>query len=515
MMLFVQFLELKRHQEIQIVPALTLFDLPNLMSLLEYVQSAGDATVTIDLATMLHDLLQGLCKPQFLNVVARIRNTAESELGEVWNHAKFQILRTQIDQFIGYGQLSEASSCAYELLRLAQKGGEQAYPESKFDIANAYFILARVLNEVGKTKEALLLFYEAQKIFNEIVCEGTNKEAERMQTACILEQGVSLIELGQFDEAATAYEEAIRQSEKNGAKRDVAIGKAQLGTVRLNQQRYQDALNAFSEARDQFSKLGEQEVVATSWHQTARVYHETAKFELAEDAYRTALNIWIVTNNIAGQARTLGNIGNLYDDMGLLEEAVSIYCQSVTKYIDTSNVAGEGAMRINLAETLRKLRNFSVARHEIRNALKCFESQSGHAKAISYAWSILANIETDAGNRTATAEAKGKAVACYLAYRRDGGKNHDPAGHLCLDVSQALLGNNRAVAEVLLQQHAGDPDDARLNPFIHALQSIVSGSRDRTLADVPDLDFTMAAEILLLIEMLEKQDSAENIDNPT
>ena len=37
-----------------------------------------------------------------------------------------------------------------------------------------------------------------------------------------------------------------------------------------------------------------------------------------------------------------------------------------------------------------------------------------------------------------------------------------------------------------------------------ALQAIVAGSRDRTLADAPDLHYTMAAEILFLIETLEK-----------
>jgi hypothetical protein len=45
------------------------------------------------------------------------------------------------------------------------------------------------------------------------------------------------------------------------------------------------------------------------------------------------------------------------------------------------------------------------------------------------------------------------------------------------------------------------------HPFIQALQAIVDGSRDRTLADAPDLDYTMAAEILFLIETLEKTTS--------
>jgi hypothetical protein len=48
-------------------------------------------------------------------------------------------------------------------------------------------------------------------------------------------------------------------------------------------------------------------------------------------------------------------------------------------------------------------------------------------------------------------------------------------------------------------------EDARLAPPLHpALQAIVAGSRDRTLANAPDLRYTMAAEILFLLAMLEK-----------
>jgi hypothetical protein len=58
-------------------------------------------------------------------------------------------------------------------------------------------------------------------------------------------------------------------------------------------------------------------------------------------------------------------------------------------------------------------------------------------------------------------------------------------------------------ASSFLQQLAATPDvPAWLRPFIQALQAIVNGSRDRSLADAPDLHYGMAAEILLLIETL-------------
>jgi hypothetical protein len=51
---------------------------------------------------------------------------------------------------------------------------------------------------------------------------------------------------------------------------------------------------------------------------------------------------------------------------------------------------------------------------------------------------------------------------------------------------------------------ATHPEAASMLPFIQALQAIVSGSRDLTVADAPSIHYTVAAEILFLIETLVK-----------
>ncbi len=160
-------------------------------------------------------------------------------------------------------------------------------------------------------------------------------------------------------------------------------------------------------------------------------------------------------------------------------------------------------MRSSLSNTLRELRRFDEARQEIRRAIEC-KAQVGHAAAPWKSWAILVGIETDAGNAGAAAEAMAKAIAGYHAYRRDGGENHSDPGRIALAVTQALLAGAPARATSLLQQLAADPDAAWFLTFIRALQAIVAGRRDRTLADAPDLSPTMAAEILFLIETLEK-----------
>jgi hypothetical protein len=121
------------------------------------------------------------------------------------------------------------------------------------------------------------------------------------------------------------------------------------------------------------------------------------------------------------------------------------------------------------------------------------------------AWSILTQIESAAGNPTAAAEANSKAIACYLAYRRDGGENHSGVGSVNLAVTESLLADDADNAAFLLKQLAADPDlPAPRRTYVQALKAIVDGSRDRTLADAPELDYDMAAEILFLIETLQK-----------
>jgi hypothetical protein len=119
-------------------------------------------------------------------------------------------------------------------------------------------------------------------------------------------------------------------------------------------------------------------------------------------------------------------------------------------------------------------------------------------------WAILAIIETDAGNPDGVAEANREAIDCYLGYRRDGGENHDTPGRISLALTQSLLAGDPATAASLLQQQFSRFEIAGFGGFIRALKAIVAGSRDRALADASDLNYQMAAEILFLIETLEK-----------
>jgi len=100
----------------------------------------------------------------------------------------------------------------------------------------------------GQAEVALQPLNEAQQRFQQLADAGS-QIAERMASVAITEIGSCFIRLGQLDEAATAYQTAIKQCEKLEDARTVAIGKSQLGTIHLLQQRYADALEIYTEAK--------------------------------------------------------------------------------------------------------------------------------------------------------------------------------------------------------------------------------------------------------------------------
>jgi tetratricopeptide (TPR) repeat protein len=234
------------------------------------------------------------------------------------------------------------------------------------------------------------------------------------------------------------------------------------------------------------------------------VHQNAGQPEAAEEAYNQSLAIKVRLGNQAGQASTLGQLGNLY--AGVLqrsEEAVPFYLRAAEIYSSINDALGEGRQWNNLANTFRKLQRLEEARQAIRRAIDC-KAPFGHAALPWTSWDILADIETTAGNSAAAADARHQALAAFLAYRRDGGENQSGSGRLALAIREALA-NGDPAETASLQQLTANPQAASLLPFLTALQAITAGSRDRCLAEVPELDYQEAAEVLLLIEALEAE----------
>ena len=500
---YANFLRQQQSRNMEIASTLTVLELPNLFALLDLVQSAQNAESTINLGTALHQLLRVLGKPRLLERVSGVLEAAAKQLDKDWSNARFRAAGTRIEQSLVGGRIGEALTDAQQLLMRARAAGEDAYYGAEYDLALACLLLASVLKTAGGADQALPLLDEARQRFQAVAEKYGSKSAETMAAMCFSEQGECFDRLNRFDAAATAYEESIRRAEQLGDDRQVAVTKGNLGTTRMSQGRYEDALKAFQEARERFTHLGEPDSVAVMWHQMGMLYLALEEPEAAEDSYRKSLAIVVQLGDVGGQARTLHQLGNLYAELlGRIEEAVTFFSQAAEKYSEIRDIANEGKSRNNLAMRLRDLGRLAEARQQILRALEC-KAQFRHSAAPWTSWAILADIETDAGNTATAAEATRKATDSYLSYRRDGGENNTLPGRVSVAITECLLRGDRASTKLLLKEAAAADWPGDSTTFIKKLQAIIAGSRDRTLADDPDLYFIMAAEILLMIERLD------------
>jgi tetratricopeptide (TPR) repeat protein len=502
-------------QRAELTATLTMHELANLMALLERVQRVENAEAIIDLTTYYYRLMQRLDRPLLLKRVGQVSDAAAATLQGLgtstdatgatgWTRAQFNTQALRIEQQLAAGQLGVARAHAQTLLERARTAGASAYAGADYDLAMGCRLLGRILHRGRRTDAALALLTESQLGFEAIAQGRRDIDAQRMASVCIGERGECLVALGQLDEAAAVYEEAISRDEARRDERSVAVGKSQLGTVRMYQRHYQDALAAHTDARERFGRLGEPGSVAGIWHETGMVYRQMGDADRAEDAYQRALAIEVQLGNRAEQANTLNELGNLY--LGVrdrAEEAIVFHRQAADLTAALGDAAKEGIVRNNLGNTLHRLGRLDEARTEIHRAIEC-NAQFGHAAQPWTAWNTLSVIEQDADNPRAAAEARSNAIAVYLAYRRDDGENHNIDGRIALALRQRLAQSpDMASAEAFLAEVASDPNlPEQYKPFIKALQAITDGSRDPALADAPGLHYTSAAEILLLIERL-------------
>ncbi|MBI3273094.1 MAG: tetratricopeptide repeat protein, partial [Planctomycetes bacterium] len=490
----------QRSKDAKLSAHLTRLELPNLLGMLDWLDSRRPAEALVNLAGAVERLVHHLGLPHALERAARAREKAAESLGD-WGHARCLTEDSNIERLLRRRDLPAATAAARALVERCLAAGDLAYPKAAYDSAMAHIILGRALSIGRAAEEALTPIGEAQERFQRLADAG-DADAQGMVSRCITERADCLFDLGRLDEAASAYEESIRRDAARGNRRSVALGKSRLGTVRGEQGRHAEAIAAHVEARDTFAALGEPLTVATAWHQIGIAYHQGRQFDRAEDAYRESLAIKVREKDLPGEASTLHQLSSLYDAMDRVEEAITFARKACDLYVRLGDRAKEGVARSNLGNRLIRQRRHDDARQELRRAIECMAGL-GIAGLPWKTWSLLADVERATGHAEAAAEARQRVIETYGAYRRAGGVSQQPSAQLVALVAQAIRANDQAEAGGQLAQLASQPYAPRwLQALVPKLQAILAGDRDPTLAADPALDYDDAVELQLLLDAL-------------
>ncbi|MEM9945664.1 MAG: tetratricopeptide repeat protein, partial [Cyanobacteria bacterium P01_D01_bin.36] len=500
----VSFLYEQKFKDSTLASRLTLLELPNLMALLDWLgqrltAESDVAEQAADTAGRIEQLLAPLGRPRAVARAVALRERA-SEAIPAWGKARFENERLRINRLLEHGELKEAYTSSQALLEKARTAaGANAYKGADYHLAMATKKLGSVLAQGGQAEAALGLFVEAQRLF-----EVLGERGDRMAAVTLTEQADCLTDLGQLDEAAEKYEEAIERDEARESFRDVGVGKMQLATTRMYQGKYEEAIAGFESAKHLFEQQNEPASVAAAWHQLGLVYQKAGQYDPAEEAYRRSLEIETQLGNLSGQASSLNTLGGLYDIcLNRPEEAVTFLRQAADKYIAQQDLRNEGIARNNIAATLCKLKRYDDARTEILRAIEC-KPTFGHAAEPWKTFNILHNIETATGNPQAARAAWQKARDAYLAYRQQGGYAQQPGGKLADQVlAQVQQGEGEAAVRELSEITGNEAMPEWIKRFVPKLLAVLGGERDGALADDEALDYEESAEVLLLMERLD------------
>ncbi len=235
------------------------------------------------------------------------------------------------------------------------------------------------------------------------------------------------------------------------------------------------------------------------------LHRETRNFEAAEEALKQELAIRVQQQDRGGEAGSLTELGNLYNAMERWEEAATFYRRAADIYFSLPDLNHEGAARGNLANVFIKLLRYDEARTELQRAIEC-SKPFGHAAEPWIIWHNLHTLELAVGDLQAAAQARQQAMQSYLAYRRDGGGDHENTALAYNRTALAIQQAETAEAEQALVQLIGDTKIRPQRKIAAAkLCAILKGDRNPALSSDPELDYQDAAELQLLLERLNAQ----------
>nr|WP_242024762.1 CHAT domain-containing protein [Leptolyngbya sp. FACHB-60] len=256
MVKLIDFLYEQQFNDSKLACSLTLLELPNLIALLDALElqfkaDHSTAKQVVDVAGKIEELAARLNRPQLVVRTIAVREQAVVVI-QNWSNTRFNSEKQTIQRLLEQGNLNLAFQKAQALLSEVKTLELTAYTGVSHNLAQAHWLLGRVLKRLGQPKAGLEEFVQAQKIFEEL-----NELGELMASVSRLDRADCLVSLGQLDQAAEIYEKGIVESEKIQNLRSIAVGRLQLATVHLLQDKIQDSLAGYEAAFTIFNQLNE------------------------------------------------------------------------------------------------------------------------------------------------------------------------------------------------------------------------------------------------------------------
>lgn len=188
------------------------------------------------------------------------------------------------------------------------------------------------LGSMGLSMAELGQFDEAINYYLKAYEEAVVQDDKRTQAVCLGSQGNALFEQGKLEPAIKCYEEATRLSRECEDGRRVGIWLGNIGTTWLKMGDIAKALENCAEAARLAHDFADQQSEAAHTDSLGDCYMAKGELNLAMDKYQEALDLSSAIEDRQGQRIYLSNLGKVHQEMGQLQPAFDFYNRAIDMF---------------------------------------------------------------------------------------------------------------------------------------------------------------------------------------
>ncbi|HEV8694327.1 MAG TPA: protein kinase, partial [Lysobacter sp.] len=153
--------------------------------------------------------------------------------------------------------------------------------------------------------------------------------------------GIGYARLGQSNDAAKQYREAVELRRAVGNRRGLATSLRNLGNILSQRGKFAEAASTLKEAGDLHASLGDRAGMAAVENELGVLAEERGDYPAALAAFRRALQTWQQLGEKAGTAQALNDIGFAHYQLGAYDDAQAYLVQSANAYNELGDETGK------------------------------------------------------------------------------------------------------------------------------------------------------------------------------
>jgi len=377
-----------------------------------------------------------------------------------------------IDDLLRLGHLDEAVAAARDAVAA---GGDAE------DRALALQDLARAEALSGRGEAALETLEAARESLGDAAPAGRRIAIE-------IDRAMVLSALGRHVAATKAAGAAADSAKEAGRLRLEATALVHLGTAHLELGHNRRSVDAFARAAESYDALGDRRGRASAKHQLGIALHHAGELDKARASLIQAADAFESLGDASDHAASRGQLAAVEAQRGEVASAIENLRSVADTFASVGHAPHEATARHNTAELLRAEHRYAEATEEARRSIE-LQARAGAEQAWA-TWSLLAEIEREAGHSEKSDAARHTARAFYLEWR---GSGRQPFG-------QALV--FRTLAEMVTTGDLEPPNfpDER---YRRATERAYEGDTTAFRALATELPVDASVEALLWLDALD------------